>query len=284
MTKRGNNFVAILFVLAFSCDHSAFGQDGPTENGSQLLFGDLSRPADVLLAEAEARVAKSALGRRLTVYMELQGQLTERRAFDIGELDGGPTFGTDKTQLAAELKDLERALQQTESDIRALSAKLSSNWLPPVHTSIDDQQGARILQNANVSVTLKAESGDILEPARLTLTAPGVSSVGFAQITSGVYLAGDVPPGEYQLLWQLTLNSIVQRASKITIGEKGCVACEVVLGMPEPKITTKVVDAIVFPHRSISVPLYGNETRPGDDSNRESQTPHLIEGLEAPTP
>jgi hypothetical protein len=59
-------FVALLFMLAFSCEQSTQGQDGLTEEGIEILFGDLSRPADVLLAEAEAKVAKAALGMRLT--------------------------------------------------------------------------------------------------------------------------------------------------------------------------------------------------------------------------
>ncbi len=66
-------FVVVLFILAFGCEQSTQGQDDLTEEGIQILFGDLGRPADVLLAETEAKVAKAALGRRLTVYMSIQG-------------------------------------------------------------------------------------------------------------------------------------------------------------------------------------------------------------------
>lgn len=292
-------FIAILCFVACSCEQSAQAQDGLTPEVIEGLFGDLSRPADVLLAEAEAKVAKAALGRRLTLYMELQEHLIERRAFKLVELlprRGGTEV--DRTEVAAEIEQLERTLKQAESEIRALSAKLASNWLIPVQTNIDDQQATRILQRAKVLVTFRSESGDVLEPVRLTLTATGVSAVGFAQLGPGACVACDVPPGEYQLVWQLTPKSIVQRVSQITIGEKGCVGYEVVLGMPEPRCTTKVADAIVLPHRSssgpdnfsisvpldISVPLYGNKARFGEDSKRELQPPDLIEGLEAPTP
>ncbi len=243
-------FVAMLFMLAFIAQHSAQGQDDLTEEGIEILFGDLSRPADVLLAEAQAKVAKSALGRRLTVYMSIQEHLTERRAFNVDELETEPGTKIDNKENAAEIEQLERGLKQTESDIRELSARLSSNWLPPVQTSIDDQQGATLLQRANVLVTIRSKAGEVLEPTKLTLTAPGVSPIGFVQFRPGVYLAGDVSPGVYQLAWQLTPPSIVQRVSEITIGEAGCIACEVVLGLPKPKCTTKTVDAIVFPHRS----------------------------------
>lgn len=243
-------FVAMLFMLAFNCEQSTQGQDDLTEEAIEILFGDLSRPADVLLAEAEAKVAKAALGRRLTVYMAIQGHLTERRAFNVEELETEPGTEIDNKENAAVIEQLERGLKQTESEIRQLSAKLASSWLPPVQTSIDDQQGATLLQRANVLVSIRSKSGDVLEPTKLTLTAPGVSPVGFVQFSPGVYLAGDVSPGDYQLVWQLTPKSIVQRVSKITIGEAGCIACEVVLGQPKPKCTTKTVDAIVLPHRS----------------------------------
>lgn len=240
----------MLFMLAFIAPQSAQGQDDLTEQAIEVLFGDLSRPADVLLAEAEAKVAKAALSRRLTVYLAIQGYLTERRAYNVEELETEPGTKIDNKENAAVIEHFERGLKQTESDIRELSAKLASNGLPPVQTSIDDQQGATLLQRANVLVTIRSKSGDILEPTKLTLTAPGVSPVGFVQFSPGVYLAGDVSPGEYQLVWQLTPKSIVQRVSKISVGEAGCLACEVVLGLPKPKCTTKTVDAIVLPHRS----------------------------------
>lgn len=243
-------FVAMLFMLAFNCEQSTQGQDDLTKEAIEILFGDLSRPADVLLAEAEANVAKAALGRRLTIYMSIRGHLTERRAFNVEELETEPGTEIDNKENAAVIEQLERGLKQTESEIRQLSAKLASSWLPPVQTSIDDKQGATLLQRANVLVSIRSKSGDVLEPTKLTLTAPGVSPVGFVQFSPGVYLAGNVSPGDYQLVWQLTPKSIVQRVSKITIGEAGCIACEVVLGLPKPKCTTKTVDAIVLPHRS----------------------------------
>lgn len=250
MKKPRYLFAAMLFMLAFIAPQSAQGQDDLTEQAIEVLFGDLSRPADVLLAEAEAKVAKAALSRRLTVYLAIQGHLTERRAYNVEELETEPGTKIDNKENAAVIEQFERGLKQTESDIRELSAKLASNGLPPVQTSIDDQQGATLLQRANVLVTIRSKSGDILEPTKLTLTAPGVSPVGFVQFSPGVYLAGDVSPGEYQLVWQLTPKSIVQRVSKISVGEAGCLACEVVLGLPKPKCTTKTVDAIVLPHRS----------------------------------
>lgn len=250
MKKPRYLFAAMLFMLAFIAPKSAQGQDDLTEQAIEVLFGDLSRPADVLLAEAEAKVAKAALSRRLTVYLAIQGHLTERRAYNVEELETEPGTKIDNKENAAVIEQFERGLKQTESDIRELSAKLASNWLPPVQTSIDEQQGATLLQRANVLVTIRSKSGDILEPTKLTLTAPGVSPVGFVQFSPGVYLAGDVSPGEYQLVWQLTPKSIVQRVSKISVGEAGCLACEVVLGLPKPKCTTKTVDAIVLPHRS----------------------------------
>lgn len=240
----------MLFMFAFIAPKSAQGQDDLTEQAIEVLFGDLSRPADVLLAEAEAKVAKAALSRRLTVYLAIQGHLTERRAYNLEELETESGTKIDNKENAAVIEQFERGLKQTESDIRELSAKLASSWLPPVQTSIDDQQGATLLQRANVLVTIRSKSGDILEPTKLTLTAPGVSPVGFVQFRPGVFLAGDVSPGEYQLVWQLTPKSIVQRVSKITVGEAGCLACEVVLGLPKPKCTTKTVDAIILPHRS----------------------------------
>lgn len=250
MKKPRYLFAAMLFMLAFIAPKSAQGQDDLTEQAIEVLFGDLSRPADVLLAEAEAKVAKAALSRRLTVYLAIQGYLTERRAYNVEELETEPGTKIDNKENAAVIEHFERGLKETESEIRQLSAKLASSWLPPVQTSIDDQQGATLLQRANVLVTIRSKSGDILEPTKLTLTAPGVSPVGFVQFRPGVYLAGDVSLGEYQLVWQLTPKSIVQRVSKITVGEAGCLACEVVLGLPKPKCTTKTVDAIVLPHRS----------------------------------
>lgn len=250
MKKPRYLFAAMVFMLAFVAQQSAQGQDDLTEQAIEVLFGDLSRPADVLLAEAEAKVAKAALSRRLTVYLAIQGHLTERRAYNVEELETEPGTKIDNKENAAVIEQFERGLKQTESDIRELSAKLASNWLPPVQTSIDEQQGATLLQRANVLVTIRSNSGDILEPTKLTLTAPGVSPVGFVQFRPGVFLAGDVSPGEYQLVWQLTPKSIVQRVSKITVGEAGCLACEVVLGLPKPKCTTKTVDAIVLPYRS----------------------------------
>ncbi len=240
----------MLFIVAFIAEHSVQGQDGLTEEGIEILFGDLSRPADVLLAEAEAKVARAALGRRLEIYLSIQGHLTERRAFNVDELETEPGTKIDNKENAAVIEQLERGLKQTESEIRELSTKLSSSWLPPVQTSIDDQQGATLRQRANVLVSIHSKSGDVLEPTKLTLTAPGVSPVGFVQFGAGVYLASDVAPGDYQLAWQLTPKSIVQRVSKITVGEAGCIACEVVLELPKPKCTTKTVDAIVLPHRS----------------------------------
>lgn len=250
MKKPRYLFAAMLFMLAFIAPQSAQGQDDLTEQAIEVLFGDLSRPADVLLAEAEAKVAKAALSRRLTVYLAIQGHLTERRAFNVEELETEPGTEIDNKENAAVIEQFERGLKDTESEIRELSAKLASSWLPLVQTSIDDQQGASLLQRAKVMVTIRSKSGDILEPTKLTLTAPGVSPVGFVQFSPGVYLAGDVSPGEYQRVWQLTPKSIVQRVSKITVGEAGCLACEVVLGLPKPKCTTKTVDAIVLPHRS----------------------------------
>ncbi len=250
MQKRMFVRIAIAVVLVLSCHQTARCLGGLTPEAIELVFGELSRPADVLLAEAEAQVAKAALGRRLTEYMELQGYLNELRAAKFDELQGPAAVEADQTYIAAKIERFKRDLKQTESDIRELSAKLASSWLPPVQTNIDDQQAVTTLQRANVLVTIRSKSGDALEPTKLTLTAPGVSPVGFVQFRPGVYLAGDVTPGDYQLAWQLTPKSIVQRVSKITIGEPGCIACEVVLGLPKPKCTTRTFDAIVLPHRS----------------------------------
>lgn len=252
MKKPRYLFAAMLFMLAFIAPQSAQGQDDLTEQAIEVLFGDLSRPADVLLAEAEAKVAKAALSRRLTVYLAIQGHLTERRAYNVEELETEPGTKIDNKENAAVIEQFERGLKQTESDIRELSAKLASNWLPPVQTSIDEQQaaGTATLKNAQVRVTIGSKSGEVLEPIKLTITAPGVSPVGFVQISPGVYLACNVSPGEYQLAWQLTPKSIVQRVSKITVDDQGCVACSVILGMPEIECTTKLVDPIVLPHRT----------------------------------
>ncbi len=252
MKKQRYLFVAMLFMLAFIAQHSAQAQDGLTPEVIELTFGDLSRPADVLLAEAEAKVAKAALGMRLTVYMSIQGHLTELRAFNVDELETEPGTEIDNNENAAVIEQFERGLKQTESEIRQLSAKLASSWLQPVQTNIDEQQAAATatLKNAQVRVTIGSKSGEVLEPIKLTLTTPGVSPVGFIQISPGVYLACNVSPGEYQLAWQLTPKSIVQRVSKITVDDQGCVACAVILGMPEIECTTKLVDPIVLPHRT----------------------------------
>lgn len=253
-------FVAILYVFAFSCEQSTRGQDAlpdqiighdlTTEEVMTHQFGDFSRPADVLLAEAEAIVAKHALVERLDEYLEVHSRVTELRAVKGEELDVATDLEAFESEMATKIALFEKALKKTELEVRRLSTKLSSNWLPPVQTSIDDQQGAALIQRANVLVTIRSKAGDVLEPSKLTLTAPGVSPVGFVQFRPGVYLAGDVSPGEYQLVWQLSPKSIVQRVSKITIGEAGCIACDVVLGQPKPKCTTKTTDAIVLPHRS----------------------------------
>lgn len=260
-------FVAMVYLFAFSCEQTARGQDALPDQimGYALTteevdlatgefithdFGDLSRPADVLLAEGEAIVAKHALVKRLDEYLEVHNRVSELRAAKGEELDVATDLDAFESDMATKIALFEKALKKTELEVRRLSAKLASNELPPVQTSIDDQQGATLLQRANVLVTIRSKSGDILEPTKLTLTAPGVSPVGFVQFRPGVYLAGDVSPGEYQLVWQLTPKSIVQRVSKITVGEAGCLACEVVLGLPKPKCTTKTVDAIVLPHRS----------------------------------
>ncbi len=261
--------VTILYVFAFSCEQSALGQDAlPDEIIGYALttekvdlttgeviahdFGDLSRPADVLLAEGEAIVAKHALVKRLDEYLEVHNRVSELRAAKGEELDVATDLEAFESEMATKIALLEKALKKTELEIRRLSTKLSSDWLPPVQTSIYDQQGATLLQRAKVLVTIRSKSGDVLEPTKLTLSAPGVSSVGFVQFRPGVYLAGDVSPGDYQLVWQLTPKSIVQRVSKIAIGEQGCIACDVVLRLPKPKCTTKTVDAIVLPHRSIT--------------------------------
>lgn len=244
--------VAMLFMLAFICELSAQAQDGLTPEAIDRLFGDLSRPADVLLAEADATVARGTLAMRLYVYTAIQGHLNERRAFNVDELETEPGTEIDNKENAAVIEQLERGLKQTESEIRQLSAKLASSWLLPIQTNIDEQQAAATatLKNAQVRVTIGSKSGEVLEPIKLTLTTPGVSPVGFIQISPGVYLACNVSPGEYQLAWQLTPKSIVQRVSKITVDDPGCVACAVTLGLPEIEYTTKLVDAIVLPHRS----------------------------------
>lgn len=249
MNSKRVLFVAMLFMLSFIAQQSAQGQDDLTEEGIEILFGDLSRPADVLLAEAEAKVARAALGRRLTVYMSIQGHLTERRAFNVDELEAEPGAKIDNKENASVIEQFERGLKQTESDIRELSAKLASSWLLPVQTNIDEQQAAAALRNAQVLVTIGSKSGEVLEPTKLTLTAPGVSPVGFVQISPGVYLACNVVPGEYQLAWQLTPKSIVQRVPRITVDDQGCVACAVTLGMPDIQCTTTRVDSIVIPQR-----------------------------------
>jgi hypothetical protein len=240
----------MLYILAFSCERSAQSQDGLTEEGIKILFGDLSRPADVLLAEAEAQVAKAALGMRLTEYLHVHGRLNELLAAKLEETELATDLEALESDMVAKIARFENALKKTESEIRRLSESLASSWLLPVQTNIDDQQAVTILQSANVLVSLRSKAGDVLEPTKLTLTAPGVSPVGFVKFRHGVYLAGDVSPGEYQLVWQLSSKSIVQRVSKITIGEAGFIACDVVLGQPKPKCTTKTVDAIVLPHRS----------------------------------
>lgn len=252
--------VAMLYLFALSCEQSARGQDAlpdqimghdlTSEEVIKHQFGDFSRPADVLLAEAEAIVTTFALVERLDEYLEVNNRVTELRAAKGEELDVATDLEAFESDMAKKIALFEKALKKTELEIRRLSTKLASGWLPPIQTSIDDQQGATLLQRANVLVTIRSKSGDVLEPTKLTLTAPGVSPVGFVQFRAGVYLAGDVSPGDYQLVWQLTPKSIVQRVSKITIGEAGCIACEVVLGLPKPKCTTKTVDAIVLPHRS----------------------------------
>ncbi|MBL8819386.1 MAG: hypothetical protein JNL58_25365 [Planctomyces sp.] len=260
-------FVTMLYLFAFSCEPSARGQDAlpdkimghdlTTEEVIRHQFGDFSRPADVLLAEAEAMVTEFALVERLDEYLEVNNRVTELRAAKGEELDVATDLDAFESEMATKIALFEKALKKTELEIRRLSTKLASDWLPHVQTSIDDQQGATLLQRANVLVSIRSKSGDVLEPTKLTLTAPGVSPVGFVQFRPGVYLAGDVPPGDYQLVWQLTPKSIVQRVSKITIGEAGCIACEVVLGLPKPKCTTKTVDAIVLPRLSPSGPMYG---------------------------
>lgn len=224
--------IAIAVVLVLSCHQRAQCQDGLTPQMVELLFGDLSRPADVLLAEADATVAKATLGPRLITYIAIQGHLTELRKFNLDKVVLERGTETDKNTRDAEIEQLERGLKQTESEIRHLSHKLDSSWLLPVQAGIDEQQAAAALKNAQVLVTIGSKSGEVLEPTKLTLTAPGVSPVGFVQISPRVYLAGTVAPGDYQLAWQLTPKSVVQRVTKITIPKHGCVACEVKLEIP----------------------------------------------------
>lgn len=250
MKTRRYLFVAMLCMLALNCEQSAQGQEGLAPEAIEILFGDLSRPADVLLAEAETQVAKASLGMRLTEYLHVHGRLNELRGAKLKETEVATDLAALESDMAAKIARLEKALKKTESEIRRLSESLATSWLLPVQTSMDDQQAVTILQRANVLVTIRSKSGDVLEPTKLTLTAPGVSPVGFVQFRPGVYLASEVTPGDYQLAWQLTPKSIVQRVSKIAIGKQGCIACDVVLRLAKPRCTTKTVDAIVLPHRS----------------------------------
>ncbi|MFO1043006.1 MAG: hypothetical protein U0941_14545 [Planctomycetaceae bacterium] len=242
--------IAMVVVLVLSGHQKAQCQDGLTPQMVELLFGDLSRPAEVLLAEVEAQVAKASLAARLQEYMTYQGGLNELRATRIDETQGLPAAKADKDQIAAKISSFEQARKNTEIQIRDLSSKLSTSWLLPVHSGVNDQKTETALRNAKVLVTLGSRAGDVLTPSKLILTSPGVSPVGFSEISPGVYVASGLVAGEYQLAWQLTPKSIVQRVPKITIPKQGCVVCEVKLGMPEPQCISKVVQAIVFPHRS----------------------------------
>lgn len=194
MQKQTFVRIAIAVVLVMSCHQTAQCQDGLNPQMVELLFGDLSRPADVLLAEVEAQVAKASLAARLQEYMTYQGGLNELRATRIDETQGLPVAKADKDQIAEKIASFEQALKQTEHQIRDLSNKLATSWLLPVQTGIDDQQAAEALKYAQVLVTIGSKSGDVLEPTKLTLTAPGVSPVGFVQISPRVYLAGAVAP------------------------------------------------------------------------------------------
>lgn len=269
--------IAIVLLLVFRCDQSAHGQNGLTEEEIERLFGDLSRPADILLAEAEAKVAKAALVRRLQDYLEYRANLSELHSSKFNTSQGESAVEADKADIATRVKRFESDLKQTESEIRDLSRKLNASGLPPVQTGIDDKQAVTILRNAQVLVTITSKSGEVLSPSKLTLNSPAELAVQFAEIRPGVYLAGGLAAGDYQLAWQLTPKSTVQRIPKITIVGHGCVVCEVVLGMPEPKCTTKVVESIVVPHRSPAgqqFNIYGHEPVLGNGSSAELQPPN----------
>lgn len=277
MTNLRCMLIAIVLLLVFHCEHSARGQNGLTEEEIERLFGDLSRPADILLAEAEANVAKAALARRLQNYLEYRANLNELHSskFDISQ--GESAVAADRADIASRVKRFESDLKQTESEIRDLSRKLNTSGLLPVHTGIDDQQAVTILRNAQVLVTITSKSGEVLSPSKLTLNSPAELAVGFAEIRPGVYLAGGLAAGDYQLAWQLTPKSTVQRIPKVTVVGHGCVVCEVVLGIPEPKCTTKVVESIVLPHRSPARQQFnisGHKPVLGNGSSAELQPPN----------
>lgn len=260
--------LAVAVALFFSGYQRAFGQDYLSLAQTEAHFGKLDRSADVLLAEADANVARTNLAMLLQEYSHGQAALLElRRRSRIGLLDPGSMT---PEELTKSMTQHEQFVSQTEHAIREVSAKLDSTWLLPVQTNLDDQQLEALLDKSpQLLVTMRSKSGSVLQPVKLTLTSPTDAAIGFSEVLPGVYLAAP-PAGEYQLAWQLSDKSIVQRKTAIQVEKAGCLKCEITLDSPDIKITTATIDAALpqFPRRSKKttekeIPTLG---RPGGDN------------------
>ncbi|MFO0818494.1 MAG: hypothetical protein U1A77_11170 [Pirellulales bacterium] len=227
----------ITLAIAFISPEPTLSQDYLNEEQTQAQFGNLNRPAEVLLAELEARVSRAHLAVLLQEHLQGKTALLEhRRKTRIILLD---PQAVELDEITKEEKRLEQFLKQTESQIRESSEKLDSSWLLPVQTNIDDQKWFAMVNKAPlVLVTLRSTSGSVLSPVKLTLTSRSETAIGFTEIRPGAYLASP-PVGEYQLAWQLTDKSIVQRKTGFKVEKPVCLVYEVTLGSPDITITSE---------------------------------------------
>ena len=232
-------------------------------------FGDLNRPADVLLGETEASLAKAALVIMLQDYARQQHELHSLRRLSIhGREPEAKEQGETAKRLAEITLSIEKhkiILKETELEIRELCDRLDASWLLPVQTNIDDQQWESLLNKTpQMLVTIRSKSGSVLHPVKLTLTSASDPAIGFAEIRPGMFLANP-PVGEYQLAWQLSDKSVVQRRMGFKVEKPACVLYEVTLGSPDIKITTEVKNATLnLPRRATKT---GELNKPQDLPN-----------------
>lgn len=216
MTRNCFRRLFIGFIFLLSTPGLVLSEDYLPEEAIVLLFGDLNRPADVLLGESEAKMAKIELGIRLKQYLAIQEALLQLRSPLIDMTDERKAQEADKEHHPRSTARLEESLKQTESKIRAISDKLDSSWLTPIRSNLDDKQATDLLNLIpQVQVTIRSKNGVVLNPTKLTLVSPTAGSFRFAEIRPGAYIANP-PVGEYQLGWQLTDKSTSVRLRRMS--------------------------------------------------------------------
>ncbi len=269
--KNGMNFCSRLtfaLTLVLSCAEFGIAQEYYNDVEPRTIFGDLNRPADVLLGEAEAKIAKTRLVMLLQEYTRIRSDLDElgrlskvrhiKDSHDQPQPDGAMT----PEEYAESIKVHSLMLKHTEIEIRAACEKLDSSWLLPVNTGPVYGPDVELLNTTpQVQVTIRSKTGDVLEPVKLTMTSLTQGAIGFTQIRPGVYMANHPSVGGYELGWQLTMKSVVQRGVKLNVEKKGCLKCEITLGPPEVQVKTEWASLNISGHKPTT-----NGSQPGYDN------------------